>query len=90
MENDIFTALEQVITERLNNVFSHDQGYKQAVQEESMVYDKLMGEIKERHKKLLEEYFDTVNVIVSRIEKLAYRQGMRDLAGILGIYNTEI
>ena len=55
-----------------------------------MVYDKLMGEIKKRHKKLLEEYFDTVNVTVSRIERLAYRQGMRDLAGILGIYNTEI
>lgn len=46
MENDIFTALEPVITERLNNVFSHDQGYKQAVQEESMVYDKLMGRLK--------------------------------------------
>ena len=79
MGNDIFTALEPVITERLNNVFSQGQGYKQAVQEESMVYDKLMGEIKKRHKKLLEEYFDTVNVTVSRIERLAYKQDRKSV-----------
>ncbi len=53
MENDIFTAFEPVITERLNNVFSQEHGYKQAVKEECMAYGKLMGEIKERHKKVL-------------------------------------
>ncbi len=42
MENDIFTVLESVITERLNNLFFQDQDYKQAVQEESIAYGKLM------------------------------------------------
>ena len=90
MENDIFTALEPVITERLNNVFSQDQGYKQAVQEESIVYGKLMEGLTENQQKLLEEYFNAVNVTVSVLEKLAYRQGIRDLAAILGLGSTEI
>ena len=90
MWNDIFTALELVITERLNNVFSKDQGYKQAVQEESIAYGKLMEGLTENQQKLLEEYFNAVNATVSVLERLAYRQGMTDLAGILGIYNTEI
>ena len=90
MENDIFTALEPVITERLNNVFSKDQGYKQAVQEESIAYGKLMEGLTENQQKLLEEYFNAVNATVSVLEKLAYRQGIRDLAAILGLGSTEI
>lgn len=90
MENDIFTALEPVITERLNNVFSQDQDYKQAVQEESIAYGKLMEGLTENQQKLLEEYFNAVNATVSVLEKLAYRQGIRDLAAILGLGSTEI
>lgn len=90
MGNDIFTALEPVITERLNNVFSQDQGYKQAVQEENIVYGKLMEGLTENQQKLLEEYFNAVNVTVSVLEKLAYRQGIRDLAAILGLGSIEI
>lgn len=68
MGNDIFTAFEPVITERLNNVFSQNKGYKQAVQKESIAYGKLMEGLTENQQKLLEEYFNAVNATVSVLE----------------------
>lgn len=49
-----------------------------------------MEGLTENQQKLLEEYFNAVNVTVSVLEKLAYRQGIRDLAAILGLGSTEI
>mgnify|MGYP001024545296 CR=1 FL=1 len=80
MSDDIFALLEPAITERLGAVFRQSEEYKQAVAEESAVFEQLREGLTEEQKKQLDEYFTLLNATAAVCERLTYRQGMKDLA----------
>lgn len=86
MGKKIFEEMQPGIIERLGEAYNRDPEYKRAVEEESKWYKKmqesLVGEEQMR-------FFNGLCAAISAkngiCEMLAYEQGMKDLAAMLGM-----
>lgn len=85
MEKTFFDAMQPNLMERLGNFYNRDCEYKQALKEEIDFFKQLEGSLSEEQLQAVKNYHDAICRTSGVCEMLAYRQGMRDLAGILGI-----
>ena len=83
MEKNIFEAFQPNIMERLGKCYCQDDSYKQCIEKEKEIADRLREELTEEQMILVEKYHAAVYNTVGACEILAYRQGMRDMADIL-------
>ena len=83
MDENIFNALEPIMVERMNDAFNKSMEYQQAVAKEGELYENLQGGVAEELRGQLEEYFALSSATTAISEKIAYIQGMKDMAAIL-------
>lgn len=85
MERNDLTEFNTVVYERLGRLYNRNPEYQKCVEEEKAMFEKLRGRFNEEELLLIQEYHNLTYNTMSICEILAYRQGMRDHAGILGI-----
>lgn len=85
MSDEMFKELEIVMTDRISNALDKNDEYKQALSKEFEVFEQLKSELTKQQQNQLDEYFTLSNSTAVVCGKIAYRQGMEDLASILDI-----
>ena len=83
MEKNIFKAFQPNIMERLGKCCWQDDNYKQCMEEEKEIAERLRESLTEEQKALMDKYYVAVYNTAGICELLAYRQGMRDMVNIL-------
>ncbi len=83
--DDILKDYYPCIVERLSKVYNQNEEYRQNIEKENRLEDLLEKAFSGEQLRIVEEYHDAVCATLNICEVLAYRQGMRDLAEILGI-----
>lgn len=81
--NNIDKDMEMLIVDRLNDAFQKNAEYHQAVSKEMEIYNKLKEELPEQQQEMLEHYVVSASEAVSVCERIAYKQGARDLFHVL-------
>lgn len=89
MNANFFDAMQPSILERLSRMYVDDCEYQQSIKNETEVYEQLEKEVSEEQIKMIKEYQSALYATWGICESLAYRQGMRDMAEILGYRNGE-
>ena len=84
MGENIFEELQPTLMERLGRVYNSDSGYKKAREEKNRIFNRISENFGKEQLQLLEEYLDAVSIANGICEMLAYSQGIRDLAALLG------
>ena len=69
--------------ERLGDCYCQDDDYKRSIQKEATLSEQLKESLSEEQSALAKEYQSAASATMGICELLAYRQGMRDMAGIL-------
>ncbi len=85
MEKDFFDEIQPSLLDRLGRVYSSDSGYLESVSMETEAFRHLEESFTESQLEMIKGYRDAIYRTGGVCELLAYRQGMRDLAAILGI-----
>lgn len=83
MKDEFFEKLKTIMVDQLNDAFMKSKEYKLAVSKENSLYEELKNGLSEQQQKLLEEYFILSSETTAICGKIAYRQGMEDLAAML-------
>lgn len=89
MDVKFFDAMQPSILERLSRMYVDDCEYQQSIKNETKLYEQLEKGCSEEQIKMIKEYQSALYATWGICESLAYRQGMRDMAEILGIRNGE-
>lgn len=89
MTESILEVFHSCLTERLGKVYNHNTEYKLSLKKESELAEKLNRTFTKDEMKLVEQYQTALSATMSICELLAYQQGMKDLATILGIKNKK-
>ncbi len=82
MEKDILEELMPFVSERLGRVFQRSEDYKQTIEKENEIYEQLREGLTIPQENQLTEYFMAVKVTEGIGEKLAYKQGIKDVISI--------
>lgn len=85
MGKNILEVFEPCLMDHLGEVYSQNLEYRQNIAKEAQLAEGLEKNFTEEQMEQLKEYYGAVCSTTSICEFLAYRQGMRDLAAILGI-----
>ena len=85
MEKNFFDAIQPNLIERLGKFYNRDCEYKQALKKETELFKQLEESLSGEQLQAVKNYQDAVCRTWGICEMLAYKQGMRDLAAILGI-----
>lgn len=83
MDNGIMGAFEPYISEQLGEIYNRNYDYKEAIISEYEIFERLQKDLTEEQKQTLEEYQEATSHTCGICEKLAYRQGMRDMVFLL-------
>ena len=83
MGESILELFEPCIIERLGDAYNRNDRYKKAIENETRLFTQLQKSLTEDQFKMVIEYNSAVSKTLGICEKLAYRQGMRDVAAIL-------
>lgn len=83
MKDNTFDDLEILMADHLDNALHENTKYKEALSAASEVFEKLKAELTEKQQELLDQYFILSSETTAICEKIAYRQGLRDLFKIL-------
>lgn len=82
-KDSILDDLEIIMGDRLNDALNKSTEYQQAITIESNLYELLNSKLPEQYHELLEKYCEALSETTAICEKIAYRQGLRDLTHIL-------
>ncbi len=85
MNNNFFNEMQPTIIERLGNIYNQNSEYQQALKNEAKLFEKIEGDFSEVQIQTVKSYYNLAYTTWGICEMLAYRQGMRDMAAILGI-----
>lgn len=85
VEKEFFDEMHPSLMDRLGKVYNDDSEYQKAVKKEAESFNQLEKNCTESQLEMVREYRDLIYAAGGVCEMLAYRQGMRDLAEILGI-----
>lgn len=83
MNDNFFKLIEPFLIEYLEKIYNLNTEYKQNIEKESAIFGHLQKNLSDEQKKELDNYYAALCSTMSICQKLAYRQGMRDLAKIL-------
>lgn len=79
MREDVLEAMMPYLVERLGRVYERNKDYRQAIEREDKIYEKLKQGLTQDQKSQLDEYFVATKATAGVCEKLSYQQGIRDL-----------
>ena len=83
MEKNIFEAFQPNSMERLGECYCQDDSYKQSMIKEKEIEGRLKESLTEEQMALVEKYYASISATMGVCELLVYRQGVRDMVGIL-------
>lgn len=83
MKDNTFDDLELLMADHLDNALHESTEYKESLSAASEVFEKLKAELTQEQQELLDQYFILSGETTAICEKIAYRQGLRDLFKIL-------
>lgn len=85
MNINFFEEMQPYIMNRIKRICNSDSDYKKSVNTETELLNQLEENLTDGQIQLVKSYHDALCDTLGICEMLSYRQGMRDLAGILGI-----
>lgn len=85
MEINFFDEMQPCIMDRLGRIYNCDSDYKKSIEKETELFEQLEENLTEEQIQMIRNYQGAICGTMGICEILSYRQGMRDLAGILGI-----
>lgn len=85
MEINFFEEMQPCIMDRLGRIYNRDSEYKQSIEKEMELFSQLEANLTENQIQMVKTYQGALCATLGICEMLSYRQGMRDLADILGI-----
>ena len=83
MKENAFDDLEILMADNVKNALHKSAEYQNALSAAGELYEKLKMELTREQQELLDQYLASVNKTTAICEKIAYRQGLRDLIKIL-------
>lgn len=89
MELNFFEAIQPCIIDRLGKIYNCNSDYKKSIEVETELLNQLEKNLTESQMQLVKKYHNAIYATAGICEMLSYRQGMRDLASILGIEGNE-
>ncbi len=87
MNKEFLNEMQPNLSERLGRFYSRDCEYKEAIKREMGLFEKLGKSLSEDQLQLIKDYQNAVYATWGICEMIAYRQGMRDMAALIGIEN---
>lgn len=84
MADNFFDAIQPCLMERLGGIYNSDNGYKECVGMETKAFARLEESITGSQMEMVKDYRNAIYATFGVCEVLAYRQGMRDFAEIVG------
>lgn len=85
MRENILDEFQSNIMERLGNIYNNNNEYKKSLAKEIKLFNQLQNNFNREQMNMVEDYQKAMCATMGICELLAYRQGMRDLASILGV-----
>ncbi len=85
MDENILNELRPGIVERIGKICSHNNEYQKSIEKEAKLFNQLQENLTDEQMNIVEDYQKAVYATMNTCELIAYRQGMKDLAAILGI-----
>ncbi len=85
MDINFLEEIQPCIMDRLGRIYNRDSDYKKSIKKETELFNQLEENLTENQIQLVKSYQGALCATLGICEMLSYRQGMRDLAGILGI-----
>ncbi len=83
MSDNTFDILERLMADHLDTALHESTEYKEALSAANEIFEKLKMELTKEQQELLDQYFILSSETTAICEKIAYRQGLRDLFKIL-------
>lgn len=87
MDTNFFNEMQPTIMERLGRFYNRDYEYKNALNKETESFKQLEEILSESQLQAVKDYQNAICSTWGICEMIAYRQGMRDMAALLGIEN---
>lgn len=87
MNTEFLNEMQPNLSERLGRFYSRDCEYKEALEKENGIFLKLEESLSEGQLQMVKDYQNAVSRTWGICEMIAYRQGMRDMAALIGIEN---
>lgn len=84
MEYEVLEILIQSLTEdRMNRIIDKDEEYQAALTREREVHDSLESMLSKEQRELFNEFISAASETGANIERINYRQGMKDMFALL-------
>lgn len=88
MKDNILNEMHPLINERLGRFYNRDSDYKQALENETGLFKELEKTLSKEQFEVVKNYQIAVCSTWGICEMIAYRQGMKDMAALIGIDNA--
>lgn len=88
MKDNLLTEMQPLINERLGRFYNRDTEYKQAIKNESELFKELEETLSKEQLERVKNYQLAICSTWGICEMIAYKQGMKDMATLIGIDNT--
>ncbi len=87
MNTEFLNDMQPNLTERLGRFYCRDVEYKKALKRENELFGRLEKSFSEDQLQMMRDYQNALYATWGVCEIIAYRQGMRDMAALIGIEN---
>ena len=87
MNTEFLNDMQPNLTERLSRFYCRDYEYKEALKREDELFGRLEKSFSEDQLQMIRDNQNAVYATWGVCEIIAYRQGMRDMAALIGIEN---
>lgn len=87
MNTEFLNDMQPNLTERLGRFYCRDVEYKEALKRENELFGRLEKSFSEDQLQVMRGYRNAFYATWGVCEIIAYRQGMRDMAALIGIEN---
>lgn len=87
MNTEFLNDMQPNLTERLGRFYCRDVEYKEALKRENELFCRLEKSFSEDQLQMMRDYRNALYATWGVCEIIAYRQGMRDMAALIGIEN---
>ena len=87
MDTNFLNEIKPIVIERLGRFYNRDFEYKQALKNEAELFNELEKSLSESQFQAVKDYQNAICSTWGICEMISYRQGMRDMAALLGTEN---
>lgn len=83
LERNIWEYIEPYLVDRNGRSYIQNEEYNEAVKKADIIFQKLHNTLNKQQVELLEQYSCATNSTNAVVERLLYRQGMKDMLVLL-------